>query len=411
MQKDLNEPDPTIHTSATDALTSSSRFELLVHAIKDYAIYLLDVEGHIISWNTGAEHFKGYTAEEIIGQHFSRFYTEEDCRIGIPERALATATEQGVYESEGWRVRKDGSRFWASIVIDPIFSETEELIGFAKITRDITERKRAQEEIDKQRARLSHAKKLEAIGRITGGVAHDFNNLLSVIRSAAELLGMANLSADKRTQYIEIIGNTAERAALLTRQLLAFAREQPLSPEAFDIASRIHGLRHVIEMTVGVGIQVNIQLPTDLPAVHADAAQFDTAVLNLVINARDAMPEGGTIRIGVSDATCSPLPREDDEPAAPPGEFIGITISDTGCGIEPSLIEKIFEPFFTTKALNEGTGLGLSQVYGFAKQSGGDVTVESQIAAGTTFSLYLPCATEHSPNPSLPATISARRSS
>ncbi|WP_233208166.1 ATP-binding protein [Pollutimonas subterranea] len=240
-------------------------------------------------------------------------------------------------------------------------------------------------------------------------MAHDFNNFLTIIRSAADLLGMHSLPAEKRSRYVEIIIETAGRAALLTQQLLAFAREQPLHPKVFDIASRIHGLKHVIEMTLGASVNINIGLPADLWAVHADASQFDTAILNLVINARDAMPAGGTLQVGARNATSLPPLRGHTDVVGTLGRFIAVTIGDTGSGIEPSLIEQIFEPFFTTKEINKGTGLGLSQVYGFAKQSGGEVIVESQLGSGTTFTLFLPCATAQHPPSVSNTTVDERR--
>lgn len=387
--------DITDKKAAEQALfESEQRFRLLVQGVRDYAIYMLDPKGRITDWNSGAVAITGYTAGEIVGRHFSCFYTQEDRDRGEPERGLAIALQRHTFQHEGWRIRKNGTRFWANVVIDPIYNEANRLIGFAKITRDITERKRAQDEVDRQRDILSHAQKLEAIGRITGGVAHDFNNLLTIIRSAADLLGMNNLAAEKRARYVEIIAETAERAALMTKQLLAFAREQPLHPEVFSIASCIQALTHVIEMTVGAKIQVNIDLPTDLKDVHADAGQFEAAFLNLVINSRDAMPAGGTLQISACYSDRLPSLHEHADTGDIFGHFIAVTIKDTGCGIEPSAIDQIFEPFFTTKELNKGTGLGLSQVYGFAKQSGGEVVVESQVGEGTAFTLYLPCAQE-----------------
>jgi PAS domain S-box-containing protein len=372
------------------------RLQLLLQAIKDYAIYMLDAAGHVSSWNTGAERFKGYTAEEIIGQHFSRFYTPEDRETGLPARALQTALDHGKFEAEGWRVRKDGSRFWTSVVIDPVFGEDGRHLGFAKITRDITERRQAQEEIERTRQALSQAQKMEAIGRLTGGVAHDFNNLLTVIRSSADLLQRPGLSEERRAHYVQAIAETADRAARITGQLLAFARRQPLRPERFLVADRIRGMEQLLTTTLGATVVLELAIPDAIGSVEADPSQFETALLNLVINARDAMPGGGTLRIGAARADGIPPTRGH---AAAAGAFLQVTVEDTGSGIAPDMLERIFEPFFTTKAINKGTGLGLSQVYGFAKQSGGEIGVVSRVGEGSCFSMFLPRA----PDEDLPA--------
>jgi PAS domain S-box-containing protein len=367
-------------------LESEQRFRLLVQGVRDYAICMLDPAGYVTNWNRGAEAIKGYRADEIVGQHFSRFYTEEDQQAGEPERALNTALTKGKYEVEAWRVRKDGSRFRAGVLIDAIRDEAGELIGFAKVTRDLTERWQAQQEMEKAREVLAQAQKMEALGRLTGGVAHDFNNLLTVIRSSVDLLKLPSLSQEKRAQYIDAISDTADRAAGLTSQLLAFARRQPLRPEVFDVAERLRAMRPIVETSVGSPIGVTIE--ADEPAhVDADLNQFETAVLNLVINARDAMPAGGELRISAAVVDGVPAVRNHG-PAA--GSFVAVRVEDNGSGIAPETLNHIFEPFFTTKALNRGTGLGLSQVHGFAKQSGGEIDVTSRPGAGTTFTLYLP---------------------
>ena len=371
----------------SDLLTGERRFQLLVEAVKDYAIYLLDPDGYISSWNRGAERFKGYTADEIIGRHFSCFYTDEDRAAGLPAKALEIAVREGRFEAEGWRVRKDGSRFWTTAVIDAIRDESGQLVGFAKVTRDITEKKRAEEEIQKARDELTHAQKIEAIGRLTGGVAHDFNNLLTVIRSSAELLRRPTITDEKRARYLNAIIETAERAALLTRQLLAFARRQPLQPECFDARERVSGMRQLVGTTVGAPVKVRYAY-TDAPCpVCADPGQFETALLNIVINAKDAMPAGGEIDISVGRVDALPPIRKH---LAVAGDFVAISVRDNGVGIDASVIERIFEPFFTTKSVDKGTGLGLSQVYGFVKQSGGEIDVASTIGQGTVFTLYLP---------------------
>lgn len=368
---------------------SERRFRLLVQGVHDYAIYMLDPEGNISNWNTGAQAIKGYSAGEIVGRHFSLFYTQEDRDAGAPAAALATALREGKFSGEALRVRKSGERFWASVVIDPIHDETGRLLGFAKVTRDITEKRHAEEELERSREALVQAQKMEAIGRLTGGVAHDFNNLLTVIRASADFLRRPNLPEDKRTRYVEAIAETADRAATLTGQLLAFARRQPLQPEVFEVGVRLHGLHRIIGSTIGSSVVIETDLPESDHLVNADPSQFDTAILNMVINARDAMPRGGTIRISARVVDGVPGVRGH---AAALGTFVAVDIADNGTGMPPETLQKIFEPFFTTKPVDKGTGLGLSQVYGFAKQSRGEIDVESQEDVGTTFTLYLPSA-------------------
>ena len=368
-------------------LGGERRFELLVDAVTDYAIYMLDPQGRVASWNRGAQRFKGYTADEIIGQNFSLFYTPEDRATNLPQRALRIAAEEGKFEQEGWRVRKDGTRFRASVLIDPIRDETGQLIGFAKVTRDLTERWKAQQEMQAAREALAQAQKMEAIGRLTGGVAHDFNNLLTVIRASADMLARPGITEERRQRYTQSIAETAERAAQLTGQLLAFARRQPLRPERFDVAARLGGMGQIIHTTLGSPVQVSYVIAPDVGAVDADPNQFETAILNMAINARDAMPAGGTLRIGARRVDGVPSVRNH---AAVEGGFVAVSIEDNGTGIDQDTLERIFEPFFTTKEVNKGTGLGLSQVYGFAKQSGGEISVESEPGKGSRFTLYLP---------------------
>jgi PAS domain S-box-containing protein len=375
--------------TADALLESERRFRLLVQGVRDYAIYMLDPEGRVSNWNAGAEAIKRYTADEIVGRHFSIFYTPEDQARGEPARALATALAEGKFEGEAQRVRKGGERFWAHVLIDPIHDDAGRLLGFAKVTRDITERRRAQEEIDRSRDALVQAQKMEAIGRLTGGVAHDFNNLLTVIRASADYLRRPGLSEEKRTRYVDAIAETAGRATVLTGQLLAFARRQPLQPEVFDVGARLRSLQQIISTTIGALVSVEVELPDAVHSVMADPSQFETAVLNMIINARDAMPRGGAIRITAGSVDHVPAVRG-HAPAS--GDFVAIQIIDTGSGMDSDTVGRIFEPFFTTKDVDKGTGLGLSQVYGFAKQSRGEIAVTSQLGAGTTFTLYLPRA-------------------
>jgi PAS domain S-box-containing protein len=392
---------------------SERRFRLLVQGVHDYAIYMLDPEGNVSNWNTGAQTIKGYSAGEIVGRHFSLFYTPEDREAGAPAAALATALREGKFSGEAQRMRKNGERFWASVVIDPIHDETGRLLGFAKVTRDISEKRQAEEELEHSREALVQAQKMEAIGRLTGGVAHDFNNLLTVIRASADFLRRPNLSEEKRARYVEAIAETADRAATLTGQLLAFARRQPLQPEVFDVCARLWGLHRIIGSTIGSSVTIETDLPETEHVVEADPSQFDTAVLNMVINARDAMPRGGTIKITARTVDGVPAVRGH---AAASGAFIAVDIADDGTGMPPETLKKIFEPFFTTKPVDKGTGLGLSQVYGFAKQSRGEIDVESRLDVGTTFTLYLPSADGRPLTPASPiaalvdlATVPQRR--
>jgi PAS domain S-box-containing protein len=366
---------------------SEERFRMLVQGVRDYAIYMLDPEGRVTNWNAGAALIKGYKEEEIVGQHFSRFYTEEDRAAGVPAHALKTALAEGKYESEAWRVRKDGTRFRAGVLIDPIYGEDGSLIGFAKITRDLTERWKTQQEVQAAREALAQAQKMEAIGRLTGGVAHDFNNLLTVIRASADLLSRNDLPEQKRQRYVRAISDTAERAAQLTGQLLAFARRQPLKPERFDVAARLGGMGQILHTTLGSPVQVSYVIEPEVGMVDADPNQFETAILNMAINARDAMPSGGSLQISAKRASSIPAVRGH---AAVKGRFVAVSVEDNGTGIDDETLARIFEPFFTTKDVNKGTGLGLSQVYGFAKQSGGEVSVTSELGKGSRFTLYLP---------------------
>jgi PAS domain S-box-containing protein len=375
------------HVADEALIASEQRFSLLVQGVRDYAIYMLDVHGNVTNWNAGAQAIKGYAAEEIVGQHFSRFYTEEDRAAGAPGRALATAIAEGKFEGEAQRVRKSGERFWAHVVIDPIHDDNGQLVGFAKVTRDITDKRKAQQELERSREALVQAQKMEAIGRLTGGVAHDFNNLLTVITASADFLLRPDLTDDKRFRYAQAIADTAKRATALTGQLLAFSRRQPLKPEVFDIGARLRGLHQIIGASIGASVTVEIALPEEVQLVEADMSQFDTGILNMVINARDAMPDGGQISITV--APTDGIPPVRSHPAAT-GDFVAIEIADTGTGMDAEILSHIFEPFFTTKDINKGTGLGLSQAYGFAKQSRGEIDVRSERGVGTSFKLYLP---------------------
>jgi len=362
---------------------SEERFRLLVQSVTDYAIYMLDPGGRVTSWNAGAERFKGYASNEIIGRHFSQFYLDEDRAAGVPQRALATALREGRFEAEGWRVRKDGTRFWASVVIDPIRDDRGEHVGFAKVTRDLTERKQAQEALDQAREQFFQAQKLEAIGKLSGGIAHDFNNLLAAILSSLDLARRRLREGKDVSGFLENASRAAERGSQLTQRMLAFARKQELKLEAVDLAVSLRNMSELLVRTLGPNIAISIDLPATLPKVWADSAQIELALLNLVVNARDAMPEGGNILISAKLV---------DDPAGSGRGFVRLSIADDGEGMDKDTLARAAEPFFTTKGIGKGTGLGLSMVEGMIEQCGGKLELHSVVGEGTTVSLSLPLA-------------------
>jgi PAS domain S-box-containing protein len=374
--------------AAEEALAESERqFRTLVSGVVDYALYMLDPNGVVTSWNAGAEHIKGYTANEVIGQHFSRFYTDGDRAAGLPMRALQTAAETGRYEAEGWRVRKNGSLLWAHVVLDAIRDETGGLVGYAKITRDITEKRNAQLELQRAHDQLVQAQKMEALGQLTGGVAHDFNNLLMVVSGQAQLLRRKLADDPRAMRALDAIETSARRGEDLTRHLLSFARRQRLQPVAVSLEERLRGLRELLSASLPASVELVVDLPKRLWPVEADVGELELALLNLTVNARDAMPNGGSLSLTAENLTLKPGGGLDLD-----GEFVALKLADTGVGIPADILPRVFDPFFTTKEVSKGTGLGLSQVYGFAQQSGGRITVASDLGRGTTFTLYLPRA-------------------
>jgi PAS domain S-box-containing protein len=362
------------------------RFQLLVEAVVDYAIFLLDTEGKIASWNTGAERIKGYSAEEIIGSHFSVFYSLDDRERGVPQRSLKSAAEKGKFEAEGWRYRKDGSRFWASVVIDAVRSEKGELLGFAKVTRDATERKQFEQQLLQAREQLLQAQKMESIGQLTGGIAHDFNNLLTVILSGSQMLERLAQGNEQLLRVIGHIRHSVERGERLTRQLLAYSRRQSLKPELLDLSRALHIFSEGVLQTLRGNIELQIHIPDDLWPVEADPNELDLALINIALNARDAMQNGGMLRVRARNDFTSL------DQASGAKNYVAISISDTGIGMAPETLARATEPFYTTKPLGTGTGLGLSQAFGFAKQSGGNLQIDSVWGKGTTVTIHLPAA-------------------
>ncbi|MBH2000346.1 MAG: PAS domain S-box protein [Sphingomonadaceae bacterium] len=391
--------DLTERRATQEALRASEeRFRLLVESIIDYAIYMLDPVGTVTSWNRGAERFKGYKAHEILGENFSRFYSDEDRIAGLPSRALHTAEREGRFEAEGWRIRKDGSRFWANVVIDPIRDAQGVLQGFAKITRDLTERREAERALDEARDAIVQTQKMEAIGKLTGGVAHDFNNLLAVIVGSIDLAQRRIANGGDISRYLDNAMAAAERGATLTQRMLAFARKQELRLQHVDCTALVRGMADLLQSTIGSRVRIETRFPLTLAPVHADPAQLELALLNLAVNARDAMPDGGRIIIEAEERQVA----EGERPDLAAGTYIRLSVVDDGQGMDAATLERAREPFFTTKGVGKGTGLGLSMIHGFAQQCGGSLTIASAVGDGTTVALWLPLSYADAVDPPAP---------
>lgn len=382
----------TMQHLTADSVAGERHLRVLIESVHDYAIYMVDPNGIVVSWNGGAQRFKGYRAGEIIGQHFSRFFRTEDVRDGLPARVLSTALAEGRFEAEGWRVRKDGGHFWATVVVEPVRDDDGTLIGFAKVTRDITERRQAQLALEEAREALFQAQKLETVGRLTGSVAHDFNNLLQVIGNSLELV-CARLPPDQPDiqRHMATARSALETAGAVTQRLLAFARRQPLRPEAVDLNALARGMADLVRRSVGEDVLLRLDLAEDICSAWADPHQVESGILNLAVNARDAMPGGGTLTIATRlrhiDRTAAAANEVEE------GDYATLSIADTGIGMSAEVLARAVEPFFTTKPVGHGTGLGLSQLYGFARQSGGFLTLDSREGQGTKVTLHLPCHT------------------
>jgi len=340
---------------------------------------IIDFEGVFQRVNPAWTHVLGYEPHELVGHHVNEFVLPDD-HAGTVE-AYTEAAEGGMPRIVNRYRHRDGSTRWISWTAAPAGNLTY------ATGRDITVARERQAELEHAQEALRQSQKLEAVGQLTGGVAHDFNNLLTIIRSSVDFLRRPDLPEARKDRYLNAVSETVERAAKLTGQLLAFARRQALKPEVFDVGQKVCGIAEMLDTVTGARVHVVTEVPHAPCFVRADLSQFETALVNMAVNARDAMDGEGTLTLRLGCGAALPAIRGH---AGSREAFASVSLTDTGSGIPPDRIGRIFEPFFTTKEVGKGTGLGLSQVFGFAKQSGGDVDVASVVGEGTTFTLYLP---------------------
>jgi two-component system, cell cycle sensor histidine kinase and response regulator CckA len=386
-----------ISESLNQRTTADHFFRLITDGLTDYSIVLLDADGFIVSWPRSAQMIEGYSAEDVLGEHVTMFWPMED--RAYVNQILREANQLGRSEIESWVLRENGERYWADVVFSATRDETGETTGFIRVLRDQTERRRAEEamiartqELNERRQleqKLRQAQKMEAVGRLAGGIAHDFNNLLTAIRGNAELLlNDFPLEGGVRSN-VEEINHAADRAAALTRQLLAFSRRQFLQPSVLNLDSVLGEMGSVVRGITGDDIKLITRTAGNGACLRADRGQLEQVLMNLAVNARDAMPQGGTLTLESGTAEL-----DDDfvrtHPGAQTGSFVRLSVTDTGRGMDAPILAHLFEPFFTTKAVGQGTGLGLATVYGIVKQSDGYIDVQSKAGAGTRFDIYLP---------------------
>jgi PAS domain S-box-containing protein len=376
--------DISEHQHAMDALfESEKKTEFLLEHMKDHALFMIDTDGRIASWNKGAERLLGYTEEEALNRPLDLIFAPQDIETGIPGQELNQARLKGKAEDERWHKRKDGGFFWASGSVLPLKDKDGNIRAFIKMIRDATDRKRAED-----------AQKMESIGRLAGGIAHDFNNMLTAINGYCELLKASLPSEGPAQEWLGEIHTAGNRAATLTRQLLAFSSRQVLDPIPLQLNDIIRNMEVLLEKTLRGDIRLQVSLHPGLETVLMDPAQIEQAILNLALNAREAMPQGGVINIQTSRVVLD-APIVTEHFSLEPGPYALLKFRDTGRGMDSQTKARIFEPFFSTKKQGTGSmGLGLSTVYGIVRQSGGGITAESEPGQGTEFRIYLPFAHE-----------------
>jgi PAS domain S-box-containing protein len=402
------------------AQEAHERYRMIVESAIDYAIFTCGLDGRVTSWNSGAEAILGYKPEDIVGEPCARIFMAEDATAGVHEAEMRAALSGASVRAERWHRRRDGSRFWSSGRMVPLRNRRGEVAGYLKILYDRSVEKEARDALEalnadleervaertralataNERLRAEFAErertaeqirqlqKMEALGHLTGGIAHDFNNLLTAMLGGLEVTRM-RIEDPRTLKMIDSSISAAQRGAKLIAQLMAFARRQNLEVEYLPINTLVEEMRELLERSVGTSVTLTFDFAPDAWAVMADASQVQTAILNLAINARDAMPNGGSLRISTGNRLIEGSPPGTELTA---GEYATLTVEDTGTGMTDEVKMRLFEPFFTTKDIGKGTGLGLAQVYGFVRQSGGDVLVQSTLGKGSRITILMPRA-------------------
>lgn len=374
------------------------RFRMLVDAIVDYAVIMLDPDGFVVSWNEGARRQTGYDEREAVGQHVSMFYTHEDRRAGLPEGLLRMAAGRGRVERHLDRVRKDGTSFPADLILSAIRRASGALEGYASVTRDVSELRRSEEERLRLVERLHRSQRLESLGRLAGGIAHDFNNTLGAISNYAHLVSATvaevasgHPGSQELGQALDDIGQiqrAVRKAAELTGRLLVLGRGEPSFEHVINVNTVIAEVTQLLRHTLGDNVVLDVELAGDLANSRIDPGLFEQVLLNLAINARDAMTDGGHLSVRTFNVPADSYPAWGPDIGVAPN--VCVEVSDTGHGMSPETAGKVFDPFFTTKAAGEGTGLGLSVVHGIITDAGGRVHLYSEPEVGTTIKLFLP---------------------
>jgi PAS domain S-box-containing protein len=383
--EELRRANEELHRRTAEQLGEyRSRLASIIDSSED-AILSKGLDGTITSWNKGAERIYGYAPEEVVGKHIS-ILAPSDRPNEIREILQKIANGESIDHYESVRVTKGGERLDVSVSVSPLRNAIGEVVGASAIARDITAQKRGE-------AQLRQSQKMEAIGRLAGGVAHDFNNILGIVSACTEFLRDRIDPATEPSVYVENISKALERGTALTKQMLAFSRTTTIQPRLLDLNERLTEITKLLRPLLGDDIEILIVPRSGSAVVEADPGQLDQVVVNLAVNARDAMPRGGKF-ILETGAVKFDEAFAGQHQAMPAGKYVLLAVSDTGTGMDGATVSRIFEPFFTTKEAGKGTGLGLATVYGIVKQSAGHILVYSEPGHGTTFKIYLPNA-EH----------------